>query len=74
MESGLAKHKMISHFKSTHKSFPLYSSEYADSEGILIFGGFFGNGEESIVLFLNFNKYNPTLKKLDYSGIPPSSI
>jgi hypothetical protein len=44
MDSGLAKHKIVSHFKGTHKTFPLYSSEYSDNEGLLIFGGTFGNG------------------------------
>lgn len=74
MESGIAKHKVISHFKSTHKALPLYSSEYSDSEGLYIFGGSFGNGEENILLFMGFNKYNPYLKRLEYSGIPPSNI
>jgi len=44
MESGLAKHKIINHFKTTHKRLPLYSSEYSDSEGLYFFGGIFGNG------------------------------
>ena len=44
METGLAKHKIVSYFKSSHKNFPLYSSEYSDNEGLLVFGGYFGNG------------------------------
>ena len=43
MQTGLAKHKMVSHFKN-HKTYPLYSSEYSDTEGLLIFGGTFGHG------------------------------
>ena len=73
MQTGLAKHKMIGHFRSTHKNLPLYSSEYNDSEGAYIFGGQFGNTEENTLLFLGFNKYNPYLKKLEYGGMPPSS-
>jgi hypothetical protein len=45
METGIAKHKIISSFKNTHKSYPLYSSEYSETEGLLIFGGVFGNGD-----------------------------
>lgn len=26
LDSGIAKHKMVSHFKNTHKNYPLYSS------------------------------------------------
>lgn len=44
MDSGFARHKIISNFKPSHKSFPLYSSQYSDSEGLLMFGGTFGNG------------------------------
>lgn len=44
METGLARHKIVSSFKNSHKNFPLYSSEYSDQEGLLIFGGMFGNG------------------------------
>jgi hypothetical protein len=39
-----------------------------------MFGGHYGNGYENIVLFIGFNNYNPYIKKLEYSGIPPSSI
>jgi hypothetical protein len=74
MESGLARHKIVASFKNTHKNYPLYSSEYADQEGLLIFGGMFGNGEENIILFMGFNKYNPYLKRVDYTGIPASSV
>jgi hypothetical protein len=74
MESGIAKHKIIAHFRNTHKKLPLYSSEYNEHEGLYIFGGFFGNGSENVVLFLGFNNYNPYLKKLEYTGIPPSSL
>jgi hypothetical protein len=41
---------------------------------LFIFGGAFGNGEDNIILFMGFNKYNPYLKRLDFSGVPPSSI
>jgi len=34
----------------------------------------FGNGEENIILFMGFNKYNPYLKRMDYTGIPASSV
>lgn len=74
METGIAKHKIVSSFKSSHKNFPLYSSEYSDHEGLLVFGGTYGNGEENVLLFMGFNKYNPYLKRVEYSGIPPSSI
>lgn len=39
-----------------------------------MFGGGFGNGQENVILQMIFNKYIPVLKKIDYSGIPPSSI
>lgn len=39
-----------------------------------MFGGFFGNGHENVVLQFVFNKYIPILRKVDYSGVPPSSI
>lgn len=45
MLTGIAKHKIITSFKPSQKKFPLYSSEYSDQEGLLVFGGFFGNGE-----------------------------
>lgn len=64
MDSGLARHKMVNHFRSVHKNLPLYSSEYTDQEGIFIFGGCFGNGDENVLLFLSFNKYNPTIRRL----------
>ena len=73
MISGMAKHQMLSTFKSSHKTLPLYSSEYTDEEGILVFGGSFGNGEDNVVSFFAFNKYNPHFKRVDYSGLPPSS-
>ena len=50
--TGLAKHKLLSHFKSHHKTLPLYSSEYTDEEGIYIVGGLFGNGDEHIISFI----------------------
>ena len=74
MDSGIARHKMVSNFRSTHKNLPLYSSEYTDMQGSFIFGGTFGNGDQSILLFLSFNKYNPTLRRLQYVGIPPSPV
>ena len=52
---------------------PLYSSEYSDNEGLYFFGGHFGNRNDNVLLFLGLNSYNPTLKKIVYSGNPPSS-
>jgi hypothetical protein len=65
---------MLSNFRTTHKNFPLYSSEYSDEEGIFLFGGTFGNGEDNIVSFISFNKYNPYYRKIEFQGSPPSSI
>jgi hypothetical protein len=73
METGIAKHKAIASFKE-RKHLPLYSADYADYEGVYIFGGGFGNGQDNIILHMSFNKYVPVLKKVDYSGLPPSCI
>ena len=73
MMTGLARHKMIPHFKATHKNLPLYSSEYSDEEGAYIFGGNFGDGNDNIVTMLGFNKYNPYFRRVEYRGSPPPS-
>lgn len=65
---------MLSHFKGSHKTLPLYSSEYADDEGVYVVGGTYGNGDDNIISFISFNKYNPCIRRVDYSGIPPSSV
>lgn len=39
-----------------------------------MFGGTFGNGEDNIVSFISFNKYNPHYQKIEFQGNPPSSI
>ena len=65
---------MVTTFKTNHKTFPLYSSEYTDDEGIYMIGGSFGNGEDHIISFFSFNKYNPHLRRIDYSGVAPSSV
>lgn len=42
MEGGIAKHKAITVFKD-RKHLPFYHAEYADFEGVYVFGGSFGN-------------------------------
>ena len=37
-------------------------------------GGLFGNGDDHIISFFSFSKYNPHLKRVDYSGVAPSSV
>ena len=74
VSSGLAKHRMVAHFKANHKVLPLYSSEYGDNEGLYFFGGVFGKGTENGLLFMAFNAYNPVLRRLEYTGILPSSL
>ena len=37
-------------------------------------GGLFGNGEDHVISFFSFSKYNPHLRRVDYSGVPPSSV
>ncbi len=39
-----------------------------------VFGGGYGNGQENVLLQMSFNKYIPVIRKVDYSGMPPSSI
>ena len=73
METGIAKHKAVAIFKE-RKHLPFYLAEYAEHEGIYVFGGGFGNGQENVMLQISFNKYIPVVKKVDYSGIPPSSL
>lgn len=74
METGLAKHKAIGIFSKERKHLPLYAADYMQHEGMYIFGGIHGNGQQNILLQLQFNKYIPTIKRVDYSGMPPSSI
>ena len=39
-----------------------------------LFGGFNGNGQQNTLMQMQFNKYIPSIKRIDYSGIPPSPI
>ena len=74
MEKGIAHHKGVAHFDRNKKTLPFYSSEYQDHEGIYYFGGIFGNGNENTVMMLGLNTYHPRLKRVPFSGTPPSSV
>jgi hypothetical protein len=74
MEKGIARHKAVAHFREGHKTLPLYSSEYSDLEGLYFFGGSFGAGSDNVLLFMALNTYNPCLRRVTYSGSPPSSV
>ena len=73
MNSGLAKHQSIPVFKQ-RKSYPLYSADYEDHEGIYFFGGSNENDEENYLIQMKFDKYTPVLKRVNYTGTAPSHV
>ena len=73
MNSGLAKHKAVANFKF-RKSYPFYNAEYGNEEGIYFFGGINQEGVPNNVSQLVFNRYVPVLKRVKFSGLPPSPV
>jgi len=63
LEGGLARHAIIARFNQ-HDSYPFYSKDYGNQEGLYIFGGSNQSGEFNILLQLRLNKYTPVMHRL----------